>query len=122
MYAERHVVTVTTNAEEVGVGYTPNVTGRVLEIRYVKTDFAAGVDFTITAKATGETIWAQDDVDESATVAPRQATHSTAGAAALYAADGSAVLDYITLANDRVKIAIASGGDKKSGTFHVLIG
>lgn len=122
MYIERFVVPVVTAADGTATAYTPTVTGRVLSIRYVKTDFANGVDFTITAEATGETIWTQNDVNASATVAPRQATHSTAGAAALYAAAGAAVNDHITLANDRVKIAIASGGVVASGAFHVLIG
>jgi hypothetical protein len=53
--------------------------------------------------------------------APRQATHSTAGAAALYAAAGTAVNDKIALANDRIKIVIASGGNTKTGVFHFVI-
>ena len=122
MWAERKTVTVTVDASGDGIGYTDMVTGRVLQVRYVKTDFADGVDFTITAEATGETIWAETNVNASATRAPRQATHSTAGAAALYAAGGQAVLDHVVLANDRVKIVVAQGGVTTSGTFHVLIG
>ena len=122
MWAERKTVTVTTDASGDGTGYSPVVTGRVQQVRYVKTDFDNGVDFTITAEATGETIWAEENVNASATRAPRQATHSTAGVAALYAAGGLAVQDHIVLANDRVKIVVAQGGNVKSGTFHVLIG
>lgn len=121
MYAQRHVVVVTTDDEGNGTGYTPVLTGRIATIRYVKDDYAAGVDVTVTAEATGETIWAQQDVDDSATVAPRQATHTTAGVAALYAAGGAAVLDDVVLADDRVKIVVANGGGGKSGTFHVLV-
>jgi hypothetical protein len=98
------------------------VTGRIQTIRYVKTDFANGVDFTVTAEATGETIWTQNDVNASATVAPRQPTHSTAGAAALYAAGGAAVNDHIVLATDRVKVVVAQGGATKSGTVVVIVG
>jgi len=122
MHAERYVVALTTAADQSATGYTPVVTGRVLAIHYVKTDFAAGVDFAITAETTGETIWTETNVDASASRAPRQATHSTAGVAAVYAAGGEAVLDHITLANDRVKIAVTNGGAAKSGTFHVVIG
>jgi hypothetical protein len=122
MWAERKAVTITTDAEGAGTGYSPVVTGRVLQVRYEKVDFANGVDFTLTAEATGETIWAEENVNASATRAPRQATHGTDGAAALYAAAGQAVRDYIVLANDRVKIVVAQGGNAKSGTFHVLIG
>src|SRR3546814_5742243 len=98
------------------------ISGRVLGIRYVKGDFADGVDFTITSEATGETVWAESDVNASATRAPRQAIHGTDGAAALYAESGEAVRDFVYLAIDRLKIAVADGGDTKTGTFHVLVG
>lgn len=120
-YARRLAIPVTTAADGSATAYSETVTGLLSQIRYVKTDFADGVDFTITAEATGETLWAQQDVNASATVAPRQATHTTAGAAALYASGGVAVLAPIALANDRIKIEIASGGDTKSGTFHVVL-
>lgn len=120
-YAERHVVEVTTAADGSATAYSPTVTGKLSQIRYVKNDFAAGVDFTITAEATGETLWAENDVNASATRAPRQATHSTAGVAALYAGSGTAVNDKIALANDRIKIVIASGGNATRGTFHIVM-
>ena len=122
MYAERHIVTLTTNADGAATGYTPVVTGQVLQIHYVKTDFADGVDFTITAEATAQTVWAELNVNVAAIRAPRQATHSTAGVAALYAGSGTAVLTPITVAEDRIKIVIAEGGNVKTGAFHVVIG
>jgi hypothetical protein len=97
------------------------VTGKLSQIRYVKTDFTDGVDFTITSEATGETLWTESNVNASATRAPRQATHSTAGVAAVFAAAGEAVLDKVALANDRVKIVIASGGNAKVGAFHIVM-
>lgn len=121
MHAERHEVTIVTDGSGDGVGYTPVVTGRIVSIRYVKDDYADGVDFDVTAEATGETIWDEDNVNASATRAPRQATHSVLGAAALYAAAGQAVLDDVVVANDRVKIVVSHGGDTKSGTFHVIV-
>lgn len=121
MYAERHEVAITTDASGDGTGYTPVITGRISSIRYVKTDYADGVDMTVTLEATGESVWSESDVNASATRAPRQATHSTAGAAALYAAAGAAVNDAIVAVNDRVKIVVASGGATKSGTFHVVV-
>jgi len=120
-YAERHVVSVTTAADGSATAYSPVVTGKLSQIRYVKTDFTDGVDFTITAEATGETIWTDTNINASETVAPRQPTHDTAGAAALYAGAGVAVLDKIALANDRVKIVIAAGGNAKTGTFHIVL-
>lgn len=121
MNAQRLVVPVTTIADGSATAYSPVVSGRIETIRYVKTDFDNGVDFTITAEATGETLWSQLNVNASATVAPRQPTHDTAGVASLFAAGGAAVNDGIVLANDRVKIVIAQGGNVKSGTFHIVV-
>lgn len=120
-HAQRHVVSVTTAADGSATAYSPVVTGKLSQVRYAKTDFADGVDFTITAEATGETLWTESNVNASATRAPRQATHSTAGVAAVYAGAGEAVLDKIALANDRIKIVIAQGGNAKAGAFHLIL-
>ncbi len=50
-YAERHVVIITTDGSGDGTGYTPVLTGKVSQIRYVKTDYATGVDIVVTAEA-----------------------------------------------------------------------
>lgn len=121
-YARRLSVTVTTAADGSATAYSEHVDyGLLSQIRYVKTDFADGSTFAITSEATGETLWSETGVNASATRAPRQATHSTAGAAALYAAGGAAVNDKIAIANDRIKIEISGGGDTKTGVFHFLI-
>jgi hypothetical protein len=120
-YAQRVSVAVTTAADGSATAYSETVTGKLSQVRYVKTDFDNGSTFTIMAEATGETLWNEANVNASATRAPRQATHSTAGVAALYAAGGAAVNDKIALAGDRIKIVIAAGGDTKSGTFHFIL-
>lgn len=123
MYVERHAVTVTTGAAT-GEGYTPVLTGRLISIRYVKPDsggYSDGVDFIVTAETSGLTLWDQDDVNSSVTVAPRQATHDNAGAEAVYASAGETVLDHFYIAGERIKVAIADGGDGKTGTFHITI-
>lgn len=117
----RQKVTVTTAADGSATAYTPRLSGKVHSIHYVKTDFVDGVDFTITSEATGEVLWQESNVNASAVRYPRAATHSTAGAAALFAAGGTAVQDKPGIANDRVKIVIAQGGAAKSGAFHVLM-
>lgn len=120
MAIRKFTVTVTT-ATATGTGFTPYLSGYIESIQYVKVDYAADVDFTITAEATGENIWTQANVNDAVTVRPRAATHSTAGVAALYASGGTAVNDRIALGRDRVKIAIAQGGDGKSGTFVITV-
>jgi hypothetical protein len=121
MTIRRFTVPVTTIADGSATAYSPYLSGQIVAMHYVKTDFANGVDFTITAESTGETIWTESNVDVAAIRAPRQATHSTAGVAALYAAAGVAVLDRIALSRDRVKIVIAAGGNVKTGSFFIIV-
>ena len=117
----RQELTVTTAADGTATAYSPRLSGKIHSIQYVKVDFADGVDFTVTAEKTGEAILAKANVNASASFYPRAATQDQAGAAALYAAGGTAVVDKIGLANDRVKIVIAQGGIAKSGKFHILV-
>lgn len=116
----RATVTVTTAADGTVTAYTPRISGKIQQIEYVKTDYADGVDFTITTERSGQGLWTESNVNASATRAPRQPTYSQTGAALLYAAGGTAVTDKVGIANDRVKIVLAQGGNAKVGTFHVL--
>lgn len=122
MHVTRHAISVTTAADGSATVYSPQVTGRVLAIHYVKNNFADTVDFAITAEATGETIWNEANVTASKACAPRMATHSTAGVAALYASGGLAVNDCIAVAQDRIKFTITNGGNATNGAFHLIIG
>jgi len=127
MYVERHEVAVKTAAGGAGAGYTRVVSGRILAIRYVKdpaaTAYADTVDFTITSEATGANIWTEENVDASKTVYPRAQVHSTAGVGLKYDVAGAQpVAEPPVVALDRVKVAVAAGGDLKTGTFHVLVG
>ena len=126
MFVQKYIVDIVTSADDgSATGYTPVVNGRILSIQYIKdaeTAFTDGVDFTIITETTNQTIWTQTNVDASALVAPRQATHSTAGVASLYAAAGQAVTDFVYVSNERIKIGIASGGNSKLGRFVVQVG
>ena len=124
-YAERHDVSVTTDASGDSTDYSPVITGRIVNVIYTKdgsTPFDNGVDFTITLEGSGQNVWVETDVNASKTVAPRQPTHDTVGAASLYAAAGEPVEDYIMAAKDRVKIVIAQGGNAKKGKFIIIMG
>lgn len=120
MTIRRFVIPVTVNADGDAEVYSPVIRGKLVSIRYVKADFADGVDFVITGETSGQTIWSEEAVNASATRHPRTPTHSTAGAAALYAAGGAAVNDKIAL-DERIKIIVGDGGEDKSGTFHITI-
>lgn len=120
-FAQRLTVSLVTAVDGSATAFSDPVTGKISQIRYVKTDFADGSTITMTAETTGEAIWAETNVNASATRAPRQATHTTAGAASLYAAAGTAVNDKIAVVNDRIKVVIASGGNTKSATFYITV-
>jgi len=116
MFAERKVVTVTTAAGGEATAYSENVTGRIHSIAYVKTDFADGVDFTITLESTGESLWTDTDINASEIVYPvLKASLGGTGAASTILEQG------VVAANDRVKIIIANGGATKVGTFNVVV-
>lgn len=125
---KRYKVTVTTAADGTATAYSPRLSGEIHQIEYVKDTasaganaYATGVDFAITGEATGAGLWTEPDVNASAVRAPRQPTHSQAGVASLYAAGGTAVQARVALANDRVKIVLAQGGNAKVGAFHILV-
>lgn len=121
MTVRRFVVPLTVDASGDGIMYSPAIYGELVSLRYVKTDFADGVDFNVTLETTGETVWAESNVNASATRYPRAATHSTAGVAALYASGGVAVLGRIGIGGDRIKIVVDEGGVSKTGTLHITV-
>jgi hypothetical protein len=121
MGTRRFVVPAITDGSGAATVYSPYLSGRIAQISYIKTDYTDGVDFTITAEATGETIWTENDVNATKHCRPRGPTHSNAGVAALYASAGTAVGDKIALGRDRVKIVIAAGGAAKTGAFHIVV-
>lgn len=121
---KRYKVSLTTNGSGAVTGYTPRLSGLLHSIEYVKdagaNPFANGVDFAITDEVTGKTLWTESDVNASKTCLPRAATHTTAGVAATL--DGTvAALDKLPLANTRVKIVVAQGGDTKVGAIYVFV-
>jgi hypothetical protein len=118
-------VAVTTDGSGNATGYTEPVSGWVAAIAYVphaSTPLDTGADITITGNTSGIPIVTITDLGTVAvTVHPRAATKSTAAAAALYAAGGTAVNDRIPVADEAIKIVVASGAATKSGTFHVYV-
>lgn len=119
---QRHVVTVTTDGAGDGTGYTEYpVYGLVHAVRYVKVDYANGIDATITGESSGIAVLAVTNMDATATYLPRFATVDNVAAASLYAAAGEPVEDRVPVAMERVKIVVAQGGAATSGTFHIFV-
>jgi hypothetical protein len=117
----RFEVSVTTDASGDATAYSPYLSGYIHSIQYEKTDYADGVDFTITGDETALGIWTESNVNAAKVCLPRAATHSTAGVAAVYASGGTAVNDRLALSRDRVKIVVAQGGNAKVGNFVITV-
>ena len=122
-YVTRHRLTPTTAAGGAATAYTPVTTGFVASIVYTKhatNPYAAGCDFTVTAEESGAAIWTGTDVNATVTVSPRAQVHGTTGTGLVYAGT-DAVADRIAVAQERIKLVIAAGGDAKDGTFDIYV-
>lgn len=121
----RHVVSVTTDASGDVTAYTTDpVNGYVHSIRYLPGSAAldTGADVDITGEVTGIVVLNDDNIGTSAyTVMPRMATQDETNTASLYAAAGEPVEDRVAIAGERIKVVVASGGDTKSGAFHIVV-
>lgn len=126
MSVTRHRIVATTDGSGNFTGQTQGaVNGAIEHVRYTPDGAApldTGADLDIVGETTGIVVANHDDIGTSAfTRAYRQATHGIDGAAALYAADGSAVLDKVVVAGERLTLTIAGGGNAKSGTFDIVV-
>lgn len=106
------VLSITVSAGGAGSDQTANVRGFFHSVRYIKTDYADGMDFTVTVvnSATTDTILTATDCNASATFAPRMDRHTTAGAAA-------SANDQLIPFVGALKVTVASGGTSTSGKF-----
>lgn len=120
-FPQVQTVTIVTNSDGDGTGYSSVVRGHIVNVIYAKTDYADTVDFTITTEDTLQNVWVESNVTAAKTVAPRQPTHSTVGVASLYAAAGEPVEDHVRACGERIKIVVAAGGDTKTGAFKVIV-
>ena len=121
---KRYKMTVPVDASGNATAYSPRLSGLLYAIHYVPDGtipYDNTADFTITSEATGQSLVSRTNVSAAFVANPRVATADAAGTAALFASGGTAVQDKIALANDRVKIAIAQGGNAKTGVFHILV-
>lgn len=119
-YPRKKTVSITTDGSGDATEYTGVITGHIDSVIYNKTDFANGVDFTITTEVTAQGVWTESDVNAGTVRYPRAPTHSDVGVASLYAAAGEPVETRIPVVNERVKIVIGSGGSVKTGSFDVI--
>ena len=105
-------------------GYLPAVgalTGKLAAVQYIPgatgVALASTADLTITLDRTGESIWAESNITAGKTVRPKRAGASASGVTAT----GAALTEDVFLKDDRIKVAIAQGGNTKQATFRVTV-
>jgi hypothetical protein len=115
---------VTTAADGSATVFSPRTSGLLHSLHYLPdgtNPYPNTVDMTITAEATGEAIASRSNIAAAFSAYPRVPTTAPDGTASAYAAAGEAVRDKVGLANDRIKVVLAQGGNAKTGTFIALV-
>lgn len=117
-FAQAYDVSITTATGGTGTGYTPVVNGLISAVIYTAdgtSPFEATTDITVTTEDTGQAVLTETNVTGSAKWYPmaegelNSGSASTITEAAIYAA------------GERIKIAVAQGGNTKTGAFKVVI-
>ena len=109
-----------TTAGGAATNYSEAIRGNITRLRYTPdgtSPLDTGGDLTITDEDSGVSIIVITNIGTVAVeFAPRMPTHSTAGAASLYAAAGQAVTDPRGIpVFGRVKVVTAAGGTSVTG-------
>lgn len=105
------------------VAFTPPAMGSVVSIQYIADTvaaFASTADFTVASEDTGVEYWRQDNVTASAERYPLAPANTAAGEAFVYLGASPVGVPF-QIANERIKITIAQGGNTKAGRFVVLV-
>ena len=121
MQVRRIKLTVTADGSGAADATSEVFSGQILQIQYVKNNYADTVDFTITLNESGQSVWSQANVTASVIKAVRQPTYNQDGTAALYAAAGSPVNDLIPVWNDKLRVVLAQAGASTTGVFYVYV-
>lgn len=119
MLPRKQTVTVTTGVSSgAGTGYTGVISGRILSIRYAKTDYTDGVVLAVTLESSGETVLAKATGTMNASFLARPRTLVQKNI------DGTDLTTYepTHCAEDRVLFSVSSAGNSKTGTFIVVYG
>ncbi len=123
----RASLTITTDVDGNGIGYLVSVgsgvdCGYIRAIRYVKNNYDNGVGVVITGEISGIAILTIANMNATVTKFPRgSASKQVDGTDAEYAS-GYPVKVLIPIVNERIKVVVSSGGDTKTGLFHIWIG
>ena len=114
MKLSRFSVNVTTDDQGAAVAYSPQCNGLVRTVEYVKPTSGgldAATDINIVADISGAVIWTNDDLAASQVIHPLAQAQDNTGK------DITGAYAPICLADERIKIIVAHGGNTLSGQF-----
>lgn len=114
MKLSRFTVNITTDDQGDAVAYSPQCNGLVRTVEYVRptsSGLDAATDIDIIADVSGAVIWTNDDLSASKVIHPLAQAQDNTGA------DIVGAYAPICLADERIKITVANGGDTLSGQF-----
>lgn len=114
MKLSRFTVNVTTDDQGDAVAYSPQCNGLVRTVEYVRPTSGgldAATDIDIIADVSGAVIWTNDDLSASKVIHPLAQAQDNTGA------DIVGAYAPICLADERIKITVANGGNTLSGQF-----
>lgn len=112
-------VAITTIADGSATVYSGKVTGRLIAIKYApgSSQLATGADLTITAETTGQAILTKANAGVNTVwYYPVAAGNKVADGAASTLTEVP-----IFLCDERIKVVVAEGGDKKTGSIGFLV-
>ncbi len=122
MHVTKHTISITTAADGSSTDYcTDRANGRILAVRYTKTDFADTVDMTLTTED-GSPILTLANQTASGLWYPLAQAHDAADGSALTLDGTRKLVVPIVVSNERIKCVTAQGGDTKTGQIDVLVG
>jgi len=114
MKLSRFTVNITTDDQGDAVAYSPQCNGLVRTVEYVRptsSGLDAATDIDIIADVSGAVIWTNDDLSASKVIHPLAQAQDNTGA------DIVGAYAPICLADERIKITVANGGNTLSGQF-----
>ena len=117
MYPQSQTVTITTGVSSgAGTGYTTPINGRILSIRYIKDSYTGTPSLDVTLETSSAAVLSVASMASSASWRPRSLVQKDT--------DGTDLSTYepTYCAGERVKLAVASAGNSKTGTFIVVFG
>lgn len=114
--ANEYQLAITTAADGTATAYTPKVSGWVDRVIVDKGTLADTADVTITDdQDPAMPVVTISNVTADVVAQPRRLVQDAAGA------DITGAYSYVYVHNARIKVAVAAGGDAKTGTVKILV-